>query len=71
MLECIHLYSDKKTRKTALDIYTNWKNNKKYFHTIIDGDGDQRRAECSQYVARAEQGTWTNPTFNYEGSIIQ
>ena len=71
MLDCIHIYSEKKTRKTALDTYTNWKNNKKYFHTTLDDDGDPRRTECSQYVARAEQGTWTNPTFNIEGSIIE
>lgn len=71
MLDCIHFYSDKRTKKIAVDTYTKWKDNRKYFHTTLDEDGDPKRTECSPYVARAEQGTWTNPTFNTEGSIKQ
>lgn len=71
MLQCINYYRDRKERKQALKTYNNWNNNKKYYHTVRDDDGELHREQCSEYVARAEQGTWTNPTFNVEGSIIQ
>ena len=70
MLQCINQYRDKKERKTANKTYRNWKDNRQYYHTVRDDDGELHRERCSEYVARAEQGSWQNPTFNYEGSII-
>ena len=71
MLQCINQFKYKKDVKQSNKIYEDWYNNRVYYHTVKDDDGEQHREKCSEYVARAEQGTWKNPTFNYEGSIIQ
>lgn len=55
MLNRIHHYSNKHDRKQAFGIYYKWKNNKKYFHTTINEDGNREEHECSMYTYHVER----------------
>lgn len=63
MLDCIHQYSDKNTRKRAKKTYNDWLNNQVYTHLTVDDDDEDsiKRTRCSKYVARVEQGTDKQP----------
>lgn len=55
MLRCIHQFSSKIERKEAFKKYKNWKNNKKYIHSVIGEDGKLEEHECSMYVYHVER----------------
>lgn len=61
MLNYIHFYSDKSTRKAAFKKYNTWKNNQTYTHLTINENEDPQRTQCSRYIARAEQNTEYEP----------
>lgn len=65
MLDCIHQYSDKSTRKRAKKTYNDWLNNQVYTHLTVDDDDEDsiKRTRCSKYVARVEQGTDKQPQY--------
>ena len=51
MLEFIHRWSDRYTRKQAFKKYNKYISDTHYYITIKDDDGESRRIECSKYVA--------------------
>lgn len=55
MLKCIHHYSSKKERKTALNNYYKWRESKEYSHLTINENGDPEYKKCSKYVAHYER----------------
>lgn len=55
MLKCIHHYSSKKERKTALNTYYKWKEDREYSHLTINENGDPEYTKCSKYVAHYER----------------
>ena len=69
MLNCIHMYSDKQTKKAALKEYYKWKKNQRYSHLTINENEDPQRIQCSRYIARAEQNTIYEPKVDIKDDI--
>ena len=55
ILAQIHLYSTKYERKQAFREYEKKRRKRKYYHKIIDEDGNVRKEPCSKYVWHAER----------------
>lgn len=66
MLKCIHKFSTKSERKRAFKKYEKWKHNQYYTHLIENEELELERAECTSYIAHAEQGTWHEPRVAYD-----
>lgn len=65
MLQCIHQYSSKSERKSALRRYDRWRNSQKYSHLTINEDGKSVEEQCSRHIAHYEYKTDSKTRIRY------
>lgn len=51
MLHCIHQFSSKSERKSAIRRFDRWRSNQKYSQLTINEDGTTEEQQCSRYIA--------------------
>lgn len=69
MLKCIHQYSTKQERRSAMNRYERWLDNITYYHYVVGEDGERKKEPCNKYVAHLEQNTESSPEIQYRKDI--